>query len=337
MIERFPDPAAASSDAARGLADELTQAAGRQIRALLIYGSQLVKARPGRASAWDLVIIVDSYAGFHRELCAAGHHRRPAWLLTMLGHMLPPNVMAFTARDPELPLAKCLVVSADDFERAMGPSARDHFLKGRMVQQVSVLHAASAEAESWVLGVLADARNQVLDWSGPWLPETFDPATIARTFLSISYGAELRPEGGARVEQIFEAQREFLEWAYGLVVRQAESGGELVSAEPGRWSFARTPDRRHRQRIERYFLRSKIRSTLRWFKHIVTFNDWLTYIQKKVERRTGLYIEVTKWERRLPLILLWPKVFYVLRHRDGIASDASAASRKSSNDVPNAS
>jgi hypothetical protein len=70
--------------------------------------------------------------------------------------------------------------------------------------------------------------------------------------------------------------------------------------------------------VERYFRRSKARSTLRWFKHIVTFNDWLTYIQKKVERRTGLKIEVTPWERRLPLLLLWPKVFYVLRHRNDL-------------------
>ena len=52
--------------------------------------------------------------------------------------------------------------------------------------------------------------------------------------------------------------------------------------------------------MERYFSRSKVRSTARWGKHIVTFNDWLPYVQKKVERRTGMQIEVT----RIPDILL---------------------------------
>ena len=53
---------------------------------------------------------------------------------------------------------------------------------------------------------------------------------------------------------------------------------------------------------------------MRWAKHIVTFNDWLTYVQRKAERRTGLTIELTRAERKWPLIFLWPKVVRVLRY-----------------------
>lgn len=318
-------PEAAQSPNAVGLTAEVTRVAGSSLRALLFYGSQLVNARPGRASAWDLVVIVEDYRSFHRALCAAGHHRRPAWLLTLLGHLLPPNVMAFTPADPDLPLAKCLVVSVSDFERAMGPAASDHFLKGRMVQQVAVLWASDTSAEHWAHDVLARARGDVLDWCAPWLPAEFTASDLARTFLSVSYGAELRPEGGERVEQILSAQQPFLRDAYEVVLDHAVRAGTVVGVAPGRFRLSEFPTRRHHNRVERYFLRSKIRSTLRWFKHIVTFNDWLTYIQKKVERRTGLQIEVTKWERRLPLILLWPKVFYVLQHRDGVPSKNAPA------------
>jgi hypothetical protein len=45
--------------------------------------------------------------------------------------------------------------------------------------------------------------------------------------------------------------------------------------------------------------------------------EWLDYLIRKVERRTGLTVEVTPMERRLPFLLLWPKVFRVLRERRG--------------------
>jgi hypothetical protein len=59
--------------------------------------------------------------------------------------------------------------------------------------------------------------------------------------------------------------------------------------------------------------RSKFRATLRWFKYMLTFDDWLDYIARKVERRSGVRIELTKSERRLPIIFLWPKAFRVIR------------------------
>ena len=64
-----------------------------------------------------------------------------------------------------------------------------------------------------------------------------------------------------------------------------------------------------------HFVRSKARVTARWPKHVLTFDNWLPYISRKVERRTGIKVELTSLERRLPLIFLWPKVIKVLRAR----------------------
>jgi hypothetical protein len=61
-----------------------------------------------------------------------------------------------------------------------------------------------------------------------------------------------------------------------------------------------------------YFVQSKVRATSRWFKYMFTFEGWLDYIARKIERRAGFKVEVSERERRWPLIFLWPKMFRVL-------------------------
>jgi hypothetical protein len=91
--------------------------------------------------------------------------------------------------------------------------------------------------------------------------------------------------------------------------------------------LAKRPSWRERRRWAAFFRRSKARATLRWFKYMLTFDDWLDYIVRKVERRSGLHIELTKAERRLPVILLWPKTVRVMRAMR--SPDAGRAARRS--------
>ncbi len=299
---------------ARAIVERLVEVGGGEIRAILLFGSQLVNATPSAHSAWDLVVVVDRYAPFHRALVAAGPHRRPAWLLNAMAGVLAPNITAF---DPGggAPLAKCAIVSSDHFARALGPRSPDHFLKGRMVQQIEVLWRRTAADGTWIEDRLREARMDVLEWAGPFLEGAFTPASLAHGFLSVSYGGEIRPESKGRVNDVFEAQRTFLTEAYAGVLDEAERAGRVRRLDDGRFELAPPPDAAARRRVSLYFAVSKTRATLRWLKHIVTFNDWLTYIQRKVERRTGTTIDITPWERRLPLLLLWPKVFRVLTSR----------------------
>jgi hypothetical protein len=303
--------------AARPIVDALRSAGGPSVRAVLLFGSQLVRAAPDRHSAWDVVAVVDAYAPFHRHLVAGGHHRRPAWLLTLLARVLPPNITAF---DPGggAPFAKVAIVSARDFERALGPRPRDHFLKGRMVQKVALAWASDDQARRDVEGALRSARRDVLSWVGPYLEGTFDTSALARRMLEVSYAGELRPESGDRVQQVYDVQRDFLEATYARVLREAAERGAVEAVADGRFRTAPASTRR-RLGLRLYFTRSKLRATARWLKHVITFNDWLTYVQRKVERRTGMRVEITPWERRLPLLLLWPKVVRVLRGRRGAA------------------
>ena len=48
---------------------------------------------------------------------------------------------------------------------------------------------------------------------------------------------------------------------------------------------------------------------------MLTFENWLPYLVRKVERRTGMRVELTPLQMRLPLLFLWPHLLRVLRNR----------------------
>lgn len=295
---------------AEALAGALERVAGAPPWAILLFGSRLVGTTPGRQSAYDLIVVVDAYAPFYQRLREHGLSSRRPWLMTALAHILPPNVIAL---DPGLPggeIAKVMVLTPQDLEKALSQGARDHFLRGRLVQSTMILRA---RPDAWprLEALLAGARQDVLRWTAPWLPESFEAQSLALRMLEVSYAAEVRPEAPGRVCAVFDAQRDFLQREYQRVLEEGERAGTVTRAG-SRWRLSAPPGRVARVRSRLYFLRSKARATARWLKHIVTFDDWLAYIQGKVERRTGLRVEVTPLERRFPLVLLWPKVIRVL-------------------------
>jgi hypothetical protein len=233
----------------------------------------------------------------------------------LLNRVLTPNVIALAPEGWDGgPIAKIMVIEPEPFERALSPNAPDHFLKGRLVQKVALLHARDPHQARWVGELLERARGDVLGWVGPFLPARFTPAEAALQMLKTSYAGEVRPEAADRVLDVFEAQRPFLEAVLARSLERGVSSGTLIR-DDGAYRFARAPGAAGRWAVRGYFARSKLRATARWLKHVVTFDNWLDYIARKVERRTGMRVEITPWERRLPLLLLWPKVIAVLRAR----------------------
>ena len=301
----------------RALAAELAAASGGSVAAVILYGSHLLNATPDRHSAYDFVVLVDDYPTFYRSLKAAGEIHRPAWLMSAAARVLPPNAIAFTPREGRGAIAKCLVVSRDHFQRALGRRPRDHFLLGRMVQKVAMVWQRDEASGRWVEDHLQAARLGVMEWVGPYLDEAFDAASVGRRLLAVCYRGEFRPEAANRSETIFEAQRSHFAAALVPALEEGVRAGRLAPLEgtPKRYRFATPPGWRARLRWRWHFIRSKARVTARWPKHVLTFDNWLPYILRKVERRTGMQVEVSKLERRLPLIFLWPKVIKVLRAR----------------------
>ncbi len=301
------------------LVEALRSDAGEALVAVLLFGSRLASTAPASASAYDLVVVVRGYAAFYRRMREAGRTGRPPGLVSALARVLPPNV---TAYDPGVgAVAKCLILTEEDLARGLSPRAPDHFLKGRLVQKVALLYARDADAAARLGMLLGEARAAVLEWVGPFLEAPFTAAEAARTMLRVSYRGEVRPESGDRADAVFRAQAAYLEAVLAGALAKAEARGDVVRQGEG-WRFVHAPSSGARRSVRRYFLRSKGRATARWLKHVVTFDNWLDYIAHKVERRTGVAVEITAWERRLPYLLLWPKVVKVLRSRpDRLAGD----------------
>lgn len=297
------------------LAEAIVEAGGGSVRAIVLYGSHLLRsAAPDRHSAVDLVVIVDDYAAFYDALRRRGELPRPVWLMAGLAHVLPPNVIAFAPDQGRGAIAKCLVVRSDHFERGLGPEPRDHFLLGRMVQMVRLVWSRDAAAARFVENALRGAQRGVLAWMAPYLEGSFDAQALGRRMLEVCYQGELRPEAGNRAEQIFRAQSAHFERTLTPVLERAVGEGVVEAFIDGyRLTEPASPSERRHWRW--HFRRSKCRATLRWFKHTVTFANWLPYVVRKVERHTGREIRLTVLERKLPLIFLWPRAIHVLLTR----------------------
>ena len=290
----------------------LRDAGGAGLVAVVAYGSRLVSAAPDRYSAYDMVVVVDNYRGFYGSLHARGHTARGAAFLATVSRLLPPTVIAFWPAPPMGPLAKCVVLSRAHFERELGPRRLDHFCLGRMMQQVSVIYARDEGSAAWVRSLVGGARDLVPGLTLPFLDGPFTVDRFCRRMLEVSYGGEFRPERRGRVSTVYEAQRELLRRIYTPILEAAVGSG-LLDRTDGGYRAARTPSTLARLRWKAYFGLSKTRATARWLKHMLTFDGWFPYIVRKVERRTGMDVEITPLQRRFPFPLLVPTAIRVLR------------------------
>jgi hypothetical protein len=106
-----------------------------------------------------------------------------------------------------------------------------------------------------------------------------------------------------------------MEPVYERLLADLEAAGELRSVPGGR-ALVQPVGAGERLGLRLYFAWSLVRATLRWAKHVVTFEGWLDYIVRKARRHGGGEIELSSRERRLPLVFLWPRLIRYLRHKD---------------------
>lgn len=301
-----------SADAATAATENLRLAAGDEVVAVLAFGSRVTGAGPDSRSAWDLFVVVETYRGFYGRCRRQLGWRRSARTLALLNRFLPPNVLHLP--DADGPGAKLFVISEDDLAERLAGDTVDHFCRARLVQRVDLVHARDAAARSRMEALLERARHSLVEWMRPFLGRDFDAETFCREMLRVSYRTEVRPEAAGRADEVFSAQRSELAARYGRVLAKAALNGRILREGSG-YRYPAPAGALARQ-LARWRLRgSKLRATVRWLKHVLTFDGWLDYIVAKTERRTGLRVEITTNERRLPLLLLWPKFVRVLHAR----------------------
>lgn len=295
---------------------ELVAASRGEVAGVVFFGSRRTQAaRTDVHSAYDMFVIVRSYGAAYRALGAAGKVGRPASFLAALNTFLPPNQVSLRLGAPPLH-AKCSVLSLRAFLRETSARRRDHFCLGRLFQPSQILYSADAETGRLLLGALVSTVEETYRWVRPWLPERFDADGYGRRLLEVSLGQEIRPEPAGRADALWKAQREEQEPVFAILLESLRAQGELRDVAPSSYALARPVSRGERWGLRYYFSRSLFRATLRWLKHMATFEGWLDYILLKVLRHSGEEIVLTERERRYPLLLLWPRLFRYLRKKD---------------------
>lgn len=273
--------------------------------AVLFYGSNL---RSGALDGvLDYYVLVDSLRGWYQRALPAAANR-----------LLPPNILYFE-RDHEgrTLRAKVAVLRDDQFHAAMAADGLDTTMWARYSQPAALAWVRDDASRAQAAAAVTEAVISAADWAARLGPERGRAEDYWEALFRRTYGAELRVEKASRAQAITAwAEDRYarllpLAWrALGLAFRIHRDGrlepaitaALRAKAEAG-WT------RRHRL--------GKPLNFVRLMKSAYTFEGGVDYVLWKIERHSGVKLELTPWQRRHP-ILASPLVLRELRRRGAI-------------------
>lgn len=287
-VESFP--------AAALFCDTLKTRYGPATAAVVFYGSCL-RQKTDVGLMLDFYVLVDRYAPALKNPISA-----------FFARLLPPNVyyleMPYEDRTVR---AKVAVISVDQFLRGTGPESFASSLWARFAQPAAILYARNDEVRRRVVDALANAVSTMIDRALPLMDEEFSERDLwVRAFLE-TYGAELRPEQDSKAAELVDAD----------VLRYTAVTTAALGPRDDTGAFRQTftPQQRARARwawrVRR--VQGKTLNALRLIKAAFTFSGGLDYAVWKIERHSGVKIELTDDERRHPLLTGLKLFFRTLR------------------------
>ena len=259
---------------------------GSHALAVLFYGS-CRRANDDANGIVDLYVLVDDYrAAYGRALPAFFN-----WMLAPNVYYLETPVAGRAAR------AKCAVVSLDVFER--GTARWFHsYLWGRFAQPSGLLYAADASVRARVVRAIGQAVTTFASRVLPALPTEFDAEALWTKGLLLTYSVELRSESKERVRALYaNSATEFRTLTEALARER-----NWDPAAPGRYRNPSSKSDRAAS-VRGWALRrmqGKVLSFARLLKASFTFDGGLPYLVWKIERHSGVKVEITPFMRRFP-------------------------------------
>lgn len=261
---------------------------GDSLLAVIFYGSCLRSGNP-RDGLVDLYVIVSDYAAAF-----------PGWRARTLARWVPPTVSYTQMETEDGPVrAKYAVLSLRDFRRGTSGKWFHPYLWGRFAQPCRVDQVRDSETGDVIVECLANAARTLLEQARPLLDPALPPAEQWARALAMSYATELRPESGDRSRDLVEANLDH----YDAVWKALDPG---PPASPAAVRRARTAWAVRRRT-------GKAMSVMRWLKALTTFEGGLDYAVWKLERHSGVRVEVPDRVRRRPWLYVWPELLRLYR------------------------
>lgn len=259
--------------------------AGR-VLGFVYYGSSL-RDLDDAEKMLDFYVLVDSYKKTHGF----------GWR-ALTNRLIPPAVYYLEQdNDGELSTCKYSIITLDEFERRCS----DSFLSqvwGRFSQPCALLNASDTKIEDRILNARANAVRKLARETAP----LFDaPATApefwGRAFYE-SYRTELRPESDdGRAKEIVARYQDRYDAVSSALFGASSKGRYAVQTYPGDGS------------ARRWFLRRLVGrpiAAIRVLNSAATFDGGIDYVLRKVERHSGVSIQITEAQRKHPV--LWSPV-----------------------------
>jgi hypothetical protein len=273
-------------DAVVALGETLRRRFGSHALAVLFYGS-CRRSNDDAGGIVDLYVLVDAYPAVYGRLLPA-----------LANRLLPPNVYYLeTPFAGRIARAKYAVVTLEQFER--GTARWFHpYLWGRFAQPSGLLFAADDHARRRVVRALGAAVATFAMRTLPRLPAQFDAETLWTRGLLLTYATELRSERPAKIRALYaDGAAELDALTRALAVEQSWTDGpggryRNPSTRGKRWSSACGWALRRVQ--------GKALSLLRLAKAASTFDGGLRYLAWKIERHSGVTVEITPFMRDHP-------------------------------------
>ena len=282
---------------------------GSSTQAILYYGSCLRSDNPFDGLI-DLYVLVDQYTTTYKGQS----------LLAFFNWLLPPNVFYLEVPvDNQTIRVKYALISLADFDKATSPRWFHSYIWGRFCQPSRLLYAHDNRAQQHVVKSLTQAIITFISRVVAALPQHFDSETLWAEGLGFSYRTELRPEKPGRALQLYQADQTYYDALTEPVLAAINAGIKVTeSSTAHRYTYKRTTQK-HRIASISWAVRriqGKLLSIARLIKAVFTFQGGVDYIIWKIERHSGVNIEITDKLRRFPLIYGWAVLWRL--HRQGV-------------------
>lgn len=281
----------------------LKQHFGEALDSIILYGSCLHTSDLTGGIA-DFYVLVSDYRSAYSNR-----------LLAYLNAWLPPNVFYL-----EVPTAtgtiraKYAVISTTDFER--GACRWFHpYIWARFSQPVRLLYARDDQIRKRIYYAQARAVLRFLCSTLPVLESgPGDLEAIWTSGLMLTYAAELRTERKERAQHLIQLDPEFYNRLTTAAVPvldpllslQADGQYQIGSVTP-----LKKLNTHIQWRLRRW--QGRVLSILRLSKATMTFRDCLDYAAWKIERHTGVKVEITPMLRRHPILWGYKVMWQLLR------------------------
>lgn len=206
--------------------------------------------------------------------------------------------------------AKIATMSLGTFAQAARGNLLDTTIWARFVQPSALVWQKDEEAREEMIGAIAEAAKTAARLGVALGPEKGRAEDYWRTLFRATYQAEFRVEKAGREDSILSVNADHFD---GLLPLALDAAGIGFDREGARLSPRM--DRAEKRKIERWWKRrrqmGKPLNVTRLIKASTTFDGAARYAAWKIERHTGMPVEVTPFREKYP-VLAAPGVLFAL-------------------------